>query len=80
MAAFLLPVVDLDSLFVVGCNRGSCLLSVADGHQTIVVCGNPLLEPSFVAILSAPWAVKPKLSVAKEWQDTELHVRHGHQS
>ena len=74
----MLPVVDLGSLLVAGCNRGSCLLSVADGHQAIVVCGNPLLESSFVAIPSAPWASKLKLSVAKAWQDVELHVRYGH--
>ena len=80
LAAFLLTVVDLDSLFVAGCNRGSCLLSVADGHQAIVVCGNPLLEPSFVAIPNALWALREKVSVAKAWQDTELHVRHGYQS
>ena len=80
LAAFLLPVVNLDSLFVTGCNRGSCLLSVANGHQTIVACGNPLLEPSFVAIPNALWALRQKVSVAKAWQDAELLMRHGHQS
>ena len=79
-AAFLLPVFDLGSLLVAGCIRGSCLLSVADGHQAMVVCGNPLLEHSFAAIPSALWALRQKVSVAKAWQDAELHMRHGYQS